>query len=61
MGDLLPYLQLYDTRWSSIPINEMKTTAPRTLIANMNTFVTRLLAKPEYVQKLIDSIPQSND
>jgi len=49
MGDLLPYLQLYDTRWSSIPINEMKTTAPRTLIANMNTYVTRLLAKPEYV------------
>ena len=61
MCDLLVYLQQYDKQWGTIPIKEMKTTSPRTLISNMNTYVARLLAKPEQVQKVIDSLPQSVD
>ena len=61
MCDLLAYLQQYDKQWRTIPIKEMKTTAPRTLIANMNTYVARFLAKPDQVQKVIDALPQSRD
>ena len=61
MCDLLVYLQQYDKQWQTIPIKEMKTTSPRTLISNMNTYVARLLARPEQVQKVIESLPQSRD
>ena len=61
MCDLLVYLQQYDKQWGTIPIKDMKTTSPRTLISNMNTYVARLLAKPEQVQKVIESLPQSCD
>ena len=61
MCDLLVYLQQYDKQWRTIPIKEMKTTSPRTLVANMNTYVARLLVKPEQVQKVIDTLPQSVD
>ena len=61
MCDLLVYLQQYDKQWETIPIKEMKTTSLRTLISNMNTYVARLLAKPEQVQKVIESLPQSVD
>ena len=61
MCDLLSYLQQYDKQWQTIPIKEMKTTSPRTLISNMNTYVARLLARPEQVQKVIESLPQSRD
>ena len=61
MCDLLSYLQQYDKQWRTIPIKEMKTTAPRTLISNMNTYVARFMAKPEQVQKVIDALPQSRD
>ena len=61
MCDLLVYLQHYDKQWATIPIKEMKTTSPRTLISNMNTYVARLLARPEQVQKVIESLPQSRD
>ena len=61
MCDLLSYLQQYDRQWQTIPIKEMKTTSPRTLISNMNTYVARLLAKPEQVQKVIETLPQSRD
>ena len=61
MGDLLCYLQQFDKQWLAITIKEMKTTPPRTLISNMNTYVARLLARPEQVQKVIKSIPQSAD
>ena len=61
MCDLLVYLQQYDKQWRTIPIKEMKTTSPRTLVANMNTYVARLLARPEQVQKVIESLPQSRD
>ena len=59
MSDLLCYLQQYDKQWQTILVKEMKTTAPRTLISNMNTYVARLLARPEQVQKVIESLPQS--
>ena len=59
MCDLLSYLQQYDKQWGTIPIKEMKTTSPRTLISNMNTYVARVLARPEQVQKVIESLPQS--
>ena len=59
MGDLLCYLQQFDKQWQAITIKEMKTTPPRTLISNMNTYVARLLARPEQVQKVIESLPQS--
>ena len=61
MCDLLCYLQQYDKQWRTIPVKEMKTTSPRTLISNMNTYVARLLARPEQVQKVIESLPQSRD
>ena len=61
MCDLLVYLQQYDKQWQTIPIKEMKTMSPRTLISNMNTYVARLLARPEQVQKVIESLPQSCD
>ena len=61
MSDLLCYLQQFDKQWQTILVKEMKTTSPRTLISNMNTYVARLLAKPEQVQKVIDNLPQSRD
>ena len=61
MRDLLPYLREYDRQWISITRTQMKTTQPRVLVANMNTYVARLLAKPEILQKVIDTLPQSAD
>ena len=61
MRDLLPYLREYDRQWISITRTQMKTTQPRALVANMNTYVARLLAKPEILQKVIDTLPQSAD
>ena len=39
----------------------MKTTKPRTLVQYMNTYVARLLAKPELLQKAIDALPDAQD
>ena len=38
---LLPYLQMHDRQWISIPMNEMKTTQPRKLVQYMNTHIGR--------------------
>ena len=61
MVDLLTYLQQYDSRWKEVPLREMKTTKPRTLVQYMNTYVARLLAKPELLQKAIDALPDAQD
>ena len=59
MRDLLPYLREYDRQWINISRTQMKTTQPRALVANMNTYVARILAKPEVLQNAIDALPQS--
>ena len=61
MVDLLTYLQQYDSRWKEVPLREMKTTKPRTLVQYMNTYVSRLLAKPELLKKAIDALPDAQD
>ena len=61
MVDLLTYLQQYDSRWKEVPLREMKTTKPRTLVQYMNTYVARLLAKLELLQKAIDELPDAQD
>ena len=61
MCDLLPYLREYDRQWINIPLHQMKTTKPRALVSAMNTYVARILAKPDILQKVIDTLPQSAD
>ena len=61
MGELLPFLREYDRQWLSIPRHQMKTTIPRTLVSLMNTYVARILKKPDLLQKVSDALPQSAD
>ena len=58
---LLPYLQQYDRQWYDVPLDEMKTTPPRTLVQYMNTHVARWKKQYEAVQKVIDGLPESRD
>jgi len=52
---------MYDRRWSEVPLDEMKTTPPRTLVQYMNTHVNRWSKQYEAVQKVIDALPESRD
>ena len=52
---------MYDRRWSEVPLDEMKTTPPRTLVQYMNTHVNRWSKQYEAVQKVIDALPESLD
>jgi len=36
---LLPYLREVDEMWIDIPAEQFKTTPPRTLVQNMNTYI----------------------
>ena len=58
---LLPYLQQYDRQWYDVPMDQMKTTPPRTLVQYMNTHVNRWAKQFEAVQKVIDTLPESRD
>ena len=58
---LLPYLQQLDRQWKDVPIEQMKTTPPRTLVSYMNTHLGRWKAKTKLVQEQIDALPESHD
>ena len=61
IGWLHHYLCLYDKRWTEIPPNEMKTTPPRTLVHNINSYINRWKKDYEAVQKVIDKLPEVKD
>ena len=52
---------MYDRQWYDVPIEEMKTTMPRTLISYMNTHLYRWKTNYAAVQKVIDDLPASSD
>ena len=58
---LLDYLKMFDRQWESVPLNEMKTTPPRTLVHYMNNHIGKWKHRTELVQKQIDSLPESHD
>ena len=58
---LLTYLQQLDRQWYNIPVEEMKTTPPRTLVSYMNTHIARWKTKYNEVQKVLDALPESRD
>ena len=58
---LLPYLQQLDRQWLAVPIDQMKTTPPRTLVSYMNTHLRRWKSMIKLVQDQIDALPESRD
>ena len=58
---LLTNLTELDSRWREIPPDQMKTSAPRTLIHRMRQHLTRWKDKVADVQKTIDSLPDDHD
>ena len=58
---LHPYLCQQDKRWHNIPMNEMKTTKPRTLIHSMNTHINRWRTNLVAVEKALNELPVSCD
>lgn len=58
---LHPYLCQQDKRWHNIPLNEMKTTKPRTLIHSMNTHINRWRTNLVAVEKALNELPESCD
>ena len=61
IGWLHHYLCMYDRRWTDIPPQEMKTTPPRTLVHNINSYVNRWKLNYQAVQKVIDGLPEVKD
>ena len=61
IGWLHHYLCMYDRRWTDIPPQEMKTTPPRTLVHNINSYVNRWKLNYPAVQKVIDGLPEVKD
>ena len=61
IGWLHHYLCKYDRRWTEIPPHEMKTTPPRTLVHNINSYINRWKLKYPAVQKVIDALPEVKD
>ena len=61
IGWLHHYLCLYDKRWIDIPPTEVKTTPPRTLVHNMNSYINRWKHNYKAVQKVIDELPEVKD
>ena len=55
---LLPQLQMLDRRWRDVPVNEVRTTPPRTLVQNMNVFLHRWKKKFDDVEKCIAKLPE---
>jgi len=58
---LHPYITRVDRRWSDIPVSEMKTSKPRTLIHSMNTYINRWKKDVKKVQVAIDCLPEQRD
>jgi hypothetical protein len=56
-----PYLCRFDKRWTSIPITQMKTTAPRSLVASLNNHINKWRKDIESVQKRMNVISPDND
>ena len=55
---LLPQLQMLDRRWRDVPVNEVRTTPPRTLVQNMNVFLHRWKKKFDDVEKYIAKLSE---
>jgi hypothetical protein len=58
---LHPYLCRFDKRWTSIPITQIKTTAPRSLVASMNLHLNKWRKDIDSVQKRMNAISPDND
>ena len=58
---LHPYLCQLDKRWHNIPMNELKTTKPRTLVHSMNTHINRWKTNVIAVDKALNELPQYGD
>jgi len=56
-----PYITEVDRRWQNIPLSEMKTSAPRTLVHAMNTHLQRWKKQVKKVEEAINSLPPPND
>ena len=56
---LYPYLCQLDKRWHNIPVTELKTTKPRTLIHGMNTHINRWRTNVAAVEKALNELPDS--
>lgn len=58
---LHPYLCQLDKRWYNIPISELKTSKPRTLVHGMNTHINRWRTNVIAVDKALSEMPDSRD
>lgn len=58
---LHPYLCQLDKRWQNIPMDELKTTKPRTLVHSMNTHINRWKTNVFGVDKALNELPQYSD